>query len=501
MPSRQTPPESRRPMPPKKAIAIMKKLLGETTALPGEPFGSPKRSQWKDTARGALEQAGVTKSLLESFDQSQGVAFNMDSTDEEMRQLSNRNLDAMTAVLNSAIEQLGWQIEEEAPRTEARKEHEPQPFAVKGPVKSTVSTFDVGDGHVLIVNGEVWRDTHVGSDSEILTTCSFYGESVPKVARLSFDDLAGYFDEVEIAMPEADKDLQSWDFAWIEAILLGSRRDQVVAVAFRLEYDLEFWANRYSISDLATALTKTLASYRTPLTYWQRDKNTIIHGFGVSITMSPENTVQDVLNNQQELKELVRLTKAELSERDTTAVNLVFDFPPPIKNACEQYLLYFVQFLSDLGIEANAEVKEQASKVLFSVTPANEKQALEKIRDALEAYLGLPLAPEFAMAASQFHDVAVSQLRANVLHLQSQIILAKAAIEMKNASLDAKDAQIALLQDRIDLRVFQPQPQLKEADAGKEELVKDVVSVKKWDYKFLEINFPELLRKLKRRLG
>lgn len=192
--------------------------------------------------------------------------------------------------------------------------------------------------------------------------------------------------------------------------------------------------------------------------------------------------------------------RALFSERDSAALNLVFDFPAPIKSACEQYLLYFVQFLSDLGIEANAEVKEQASKVLFSVTPVDEKQALEKIREALHVYLGLPLTAEFARVAGKFHDVAVTQLQANVLHLQSQIVLAKAALEMKNAALDAKDAQIALLQDRIDLRVFQPQSEAKETDGGKEELVKDVLSVKKYDLKFLEINFPELLRKLKRKI-
>jgi hypothetical protein len=216
--------------------------------------------------------------------------------------------------------------------------------------------------------------------------------------------------------------------------------------------------------------------------------------------MSLDNNVQEALNKHRELKELVPFIRAELGENDTAAVKLVFDFPAPIKNACEQYLLYFVQFLSDLGIEANAEVKEQASQVLFSVTPVDEKQALQRIREALQVYLGLPLSAEFATAASQFHDVAVSQLQANVLHLQSQIVLARAAIEMKNAALDAKDAHIALLQERVDLRTFQPQLQSEEADPGKEELVKNVLSVKKYDFKFLEINFPELLRKLKRKM-
>jgi hypothetical protein len=290
--------------------------------------------------------------------------------------------------------------------------------------------------------------------------------------------------------------------SWTEAtasihIFLGRfGKAKHIEVTFALEYDLEFWAKPYSIADLATALTKILARHHSQFVYWQNNKNTPIDGFGVSLTASLDNKIQDALSKEQELREIVSLVRAELSERDTVAVNLVFDFPAPMKSACEQYLLYFVQFLSDLGIEVNAELKEQASKVLFSVTPVDKKQALEKIREALQVYLGLPLAPEFATTANQFHDIAVSQLRANVLHLQSQIVLAKAVIEMKNATLEAKDARIDLLEDRIDLRVFQP----KASDAGKEEIVKDVLSVKKYDFKFFEINFPEILRKLKRKI-
>jgi len=271
-------------------------------------------------------------------------------------------------------------------------------------------------------------------------------------------------------------------------------------VAFRIGYDLEFWAKPYSIAKLASALEKTLVHLGSPFGYWQRSANTCIEGFGVSLKFLSDASIGDALGYETQLQELASLVRAELSQAESKAINLVFDFPSPIKNACEQYLLYFVQFLSDLGIEANAEIREQASSVLFSVTPVDEKEALEKIYEALQTYLGLPLAPDFAVAASQVRDIAVSQLQSNVLHLQSQLMLAKAAMQMKNATLAAKDAHISLLQDRIDLREFQPRIGPKEASADKEELVKDVLSVKKFDFKFIEVNVPEILRKLKRKL-
>lgn len=52
-------------------------------------------------------------------------------------------------------------------------------------------------------------------------------------------------------------------------------------------------------------------------------------------------------------------------------------------------------------------------------------------------------------------------------------------------------------QDSVDLSEFQPKT---ESKTEKEELMKGLVSVTKYDFKFLEIDVPEPLRKLKRGL-
>ena len=491
--------EGLRTIPPTKAINVLRRLLAEAGMLMGEPFASPKRSQWTATARGALEKAWVSDSLLQSFDASQAIAFSANTSDEDMRKMANSNLEEAGAVLNSAIEQLRWEIEPDAKEAEESRGQKLGSAIPKGPpFKSSVSTFDVSADGLLIVNGEVWNDTRVEHDT-VSKGGMFFGQSISKVAELTFEDLAGFFNEIEVCLPGAKKDPYGWEFAYVEPHFDPSQKG-TITVVFRLEYDLEFWNKDYSIANLAEGLTKVLARNETGFEYWQRSENTTIEGFGVCMTMSLHDTVQSALSKEQELKELVSLVITELASESLASINLAFNFPAPIKSACEQYLLYFVQFLSDLGIEASAQLKEEANRVLFSVTPADRTEALEKIRDALGVYLGLAVAPEIASAASQFQDLAVFQLHANVLHLQSQLALARAAAEMKSATLDAKDAQIALLQDRIDLRVFQPRRQPAEGDPGKEELIKDLMSVKKWDYKCFEINLPEVLRKLKRRV-
>jgi hypothetical protein len=91
-----------------------------------------------------------------------------------------------------------------------------------------------------------------------------------------------------------------------------------------------------------------------------------------------------------------------------------------------------------------------------------------------------------------------AQVLSKHLHLQSQVVMAKAVFQAQSATIEAKDQTILALQERFDLRALQPiTPPAKEAQ-DKEELVKDLVAIKKFDYKFVEFNLPELLRRIKR---
>ena len=180
-------------------------------------------------------------------------------------------------------------------------------------------------------------------------------------------------------------------------------------------------------------------------------------------------------------------------------VRVQFSFPAPIRNACEQYLIYFVQFLRDLGIEAGAELNEEAQHVLFTVKPKDEKQALAQIWKALEIYLQIPGLKEFAAESASFNDVAVSQLRANVSHLQGQLHLAAALLEAKNAVNAAKDAEIMLLREHFDLRQYVPESKTEPGE--KEVLTPSYLEMKPLTKESSgDINLPEILRKLKRSL-
>ena len=95
------------------------------------------------------------------------------------------------------------------------------------------------------------------------------------------------------------------------------------------------------------------------------------------------------------------------------------EFPPEVATACEQYLLVFRDFLSEIGIGATTNIAHDAGKLLFSVVPNDPNEALDDIRQALEIYLRLPAVTE-GMVASPTDDIAILRLQAQIDHLRSQ---------------------------------------------------------------------------------
>lgn len=105
--------------------------------------------------------------------------------------------------------------------------------------------------------------------------------------------------------------------------------------------------------------------------------------FDVSID---ESIVELLRRSIIQLERIHYSVERRLSERLGKAILKPFEFPDDIRVACEQYLFYFAQFLRDLGLEDSSALRQDASTILFSVTPTDQHQALHKIRTALESY-------------------------------------------------------------------------------------------------------------------
>jgi hypothetical protein len=139
-----------------------------------------------------------------------------------------------------------------------------------------------------------------------------------------------------------------------------------------------------------------------------------------------------------------KITVSLLEEFSISNIVTKFIFPAEIKIQCEQYLLYFARFLRDNGIEATTDLKEESGKVLFSVTPTNDKEALDKIREALAIYLKLPSSP--VVYDESFASMRLKQQIDNLQHAQRmmemELRLAQKVIENQDKIIQQKDTTI-----------------------------------------------------------
>ena len=351
----------------------------------------------------------------------------------------------------------------------------------------------------LIVDGERWEESvalNSGGDERV--SALLWGEAVRRVENLSLAELEVHFSDLELALSENRESPFSWAFDFMELRCTKRDAQSMTQVVFKIDQDFNYWSEPFSISDLAAtmeAATKSHPEYG--FSYWQRGQD-IQKGFGISTRVSASDSVKTVLSIST-LADFENYVEATLARHKMVRVQ--FNFPSSIRNACEQYLVYFVQFLGDLGIDASAELKEEAHHTLFTVRPKDQNQALALIWKALDIYLHIPGSKGFEAATAQLNDIAVYQLRAIVAHLRGQEQLTLARIQLMNATIAAKDTEIALLKEKFDLHRFSELVEPSPSESNEVEAIwPGYFGIKKlvlWD--FLEIELPEMLRRLKRR--
>lgn len=272
--------------------------------------------------------------------------------------------------------------------------------------------------------------------------------------------------------------------------------------------DLETWSGPWSMREYVDAVGETLAASNVSS---RIEFNAIevfdLSGFSFSCPVRSKSSrlETEVEYWLEAVKPIIRSARFSLSaEAEKNTLVTLFDFPPSVSTACEQYLLYFVQFLRDLGIEAGASIKHEAHQVLFSVTPQAGAEALDRIREALNIYLRLPDSPEFTAQAPAYADIAVQQLQANIYHLKGQLMVAGAVLQAKNAQIEALQLsnftyqQLLANQEQIaTIRLLPPG----NAEADVEPLVPGVIDVTKYEGKGFTVDLPEILRRLKRKFS
>jgi hypothetical protein len=267
-------------------------------------------------------------------------------------------------------------------------------------------------------------------------------------------------------------------------------------VLYSLKVDVGKWTEPFSIPEYVNKYIEIIKMSEDPTFELKSSDKT---SFSIYTKFLPDNferkSINDeIQNNLRVLKKCHEKTISELSVLVSNKnIQTLFYFPEQIRVFCEQYLLYFAQFLQDLGINTTANLKEEAGKVLFSITPNDDFEALDKIREALAVYLNLPDSPiiyDDSFAAmrlqQQIENLQHSQkMTARELQITEKILIAQSGtIQEKNTIIAQKDSVIAQ-QNKVIEKITSPSIMIDSVE-NKEELEEIYDGLKIGESKFLK---------------
>ncbi|HMS43595.1 MAG TPA: hypothetical protein PKE69_25430, partial [Pyrinomonadaceae bacterium] len=203
----------------------------------------------------------------------------------------------------------------------------------------------------------------------------------------------------------------------------------------------------------------------------------------------------NILNYYHE--EALRNFETNVRFESRSSITSVFIFPLEIKEYCEQYLLYFGRFLQDLGLNATSSLKEEVGKVLFSITPTDDVEALDKIREALAVYLKLPESP--IVYDDSFAAMRLQQQIENLQHSQRMAVR-----EIRSGEKELRLAQTVIeQQDKIIVQkdtLIEQQNKVIEKIQGKSIMIDSLENKAEFEKVFDGLEFGES-KELKEKLG
>lgn len=274
---------------------------------------------------------------------------------------------------------------------------------------------------------------------------------------------------------------------WIEinrsSIYFESEHDSCVCVYPNL---LE-WNKSINLLGILHGLDKRLSQHNLKIDF---DTNILEEGF--FITFKPEMNKSISSEYRRILSTINNATNSIIEENEINKSEnqllSIFSFSPEVRQACEQYLIYFSRFLADLGIEVTSKLDCQAKTTFFTIIPKDSDEALKNIKELLDIYLSLPETDDTELQSSGNIDVSVQHLLSNVYHLKSQLILANSIIQTKDATIESLKFINQQQSHLIDSKV----------NKNQEKTLDGLLTINEYEAKGFNINLPEIFRRLKR---
>ncbi|WP_205409102.1 hypothetical protein, partial [Vibrio gazogenes] len=128
----------------------------------------------------------------------------------------------------------------------------------------------------------------------------------------------------------------------------------------------------------------------------------------------------------------------------------IFNFPPNYQFVCAQYLVWFGELLSEIGINANIHSEQNGSQTKLIVAPENAPEMLSEVERLFHLYLALPYS-EFlpAHTSTPYERMVVSNLQAQINSFKSQVQLKDSIIELKNETINSLQNKVEKQSERL----------------------------------------------------
>jgi hypothetical protein len=166
-----------------------------------------------------------------------------------------------------------------------------------------------------------------------------------------------------------------------------------------------------------------------------------------------EKGISDSIKKAKEVYQtlVIKFTK----DTSTDIFVRVFEFPEGYEDICSQYLVWFGEFLRNLGISANVSTENNNNQTTIIVSPNQANELTDKIEGLFYQYLSLPYAEYIPTTKNNLsiEDKYKYQMLSNQLEsFKSQIQMKDSIIEMKEAtisglkeSVENKDRELLLI--------------------------------------------------------
>jgi len=258
---------------------------------------------------------------------------------------------------------------------------------------------------------------------------------------------------------------------------------------FDLTFDLNNWDYPYGAMDYCLSIDKLFKERNLNSIELEIVDDGTLHGLFFRFhDLRPEKKIGNYIKEFIAIfRDIHNRTIHSLKERfNQNNLIFYFDFPDEIKYSCSQYLVYFASFLNDLGLKTTTEIRDELSKTLFRIEPKDKNFALKKIKEALELYLTFPKVSDISLMLTPDSKIEHHKLISNIMFLRSQIELNKAVIQAKDATISAQNRELSNVSFNLN-----------DSDNLNETFLDGSISLKKYEGKGFEINFPLIFKKLK----